>query len=132
MANNIFIPSTAQLPFCIIYFVPQSSYARHDGYGFVDTFLAFPKGILLLITTFCIIYVFLHELIFLTSLFEHQKLLSRLENNFPDQTSIFRQLTFSSESILLSSDERVSISVEPCNSVTGTCTYIVHCIHENI
>ena len=31
---------------------------------FVDTFLAFQKGVLLLITTFCIIYVFLHALIF--------------------------------------------------------------------
>ena len=31
---------------------------------FVDTFLAFQKGVRLLITTFCIIYIFLLALIF--------------------------------------------------------------------
>ena len=64
MANNIFIPSTAQLPYCIIYFVPSRS--------------------------FFYIYVFLHGLIF----YQPKTTFQIVENNFPDRASIFRQLTF--------------------------------------
>ena len=61
MGNNIFIPSTAQLPYCIIYFVPSLLTPGTTDTGSVDTFLVFQKGFLLLVTTICIIiYVFLH------------------------------------------------------------------------
>ena len=64
MANNIFIPSTAQLPYCIIYFVPSRSFFLN--------------------------LRFLHALIF----YQPKTTFQTVENNFPDRASIFRQLTF--------------------------------------
>ena len=61
---------------------------------FVDTFLAFWKGVLLLITTFCIINVFLCALIFYQPVWTPKATFQTVENNFPDRASIFRQLTF--------------------------------------
>ena len=94
MVNNIFIPSTAQLPSCIIYFVPSLPTPGKTDTDFEDAFLAFRKGILFLITTFCIIYVFLHALIFYEPVWTPKPTFQTAENNFPDQASILRQLTF--------------------------------------
>ena len=57
---TIVIPSTAQLSYCIIHFVPSSFTPGMTDTDFVDTFLAFRKGVFLLITALCIIYIFLH------------------------------------------------------------------------
>ena len=56
MVYNIFIPSTAQLSYCVIHFVPSLPMPGTMDTDFVDTFLAFQKGVLLLITTFCIFF----------------------------------------------------------------------------
>ena len=81
MENTIFIPSTAKLknyPYWIINLVPSLPTPGTTDTDFMDTFLAFQKGVLLLIAVFCIIYVFLpHALLFLPAS-EQQKLLSRL------------------------------------------------------
>ena len=62
---------------------------------FVDTFLVFWKGVLLLITTFCIVYVFLHALIFSQPVWtSNWTTFQTVENNFPDWASIYCQLTF--------------------------------------
>ena len=61
---------------------------------FVDTFLVFRKGVLLLITTYCINYVFLHALIFYQPVWTPKATFQTVENNFLDRASIFRQLTF--------------------------------------
>ena len=93
--NNIFIPSTAQLPYCIIYFVPSLPMPDKTDTDFEDAFLAFRKGMLLLIiTNFCIIYLFLHALIFYQPVWTPKTTFQTVENNFPDRASFFRQLTF--------------------------------------
>ena len=94
MVNNIFIPSTAQLPYCIIYFVPSLPTPGKRDTVFEDTFLAFRKGVLFLITTFCITYIFLHALIFYEPVWTPKTTFQTVENNFPDRASFFRQLTF--------------------------------------
>ena len=95
LANNIFIPSTAQLPYCIIYFVPSLPMPGKTDTDFEDAFLAFRKGMLLLIiTNFCIIYLFLHALIFYQPVWTPKTTFQTVENNFPDRASFFRQLTF--------------------------------------
>ena len=120
--NNIFIPSTAQLPYCIIYFVPSLPTPGKTDTDFEDAFLAFQKGMLLLITNFCIIYLFLHALIFYQPVWTPETTFQTVENTV---TFLIGQVFFANwhfslytESILLSRCEWVSVSVEPC-------TYIV-------
>ena len=116
MVNNIFIPRTAQLPYCILSFVPSYPMPGVTDTDFVDTFLAFRKGVHL-ITTFCVVYVpvFLHSLIFYQPVWTpNWTTFQTVENNFPDWASIF---WLSTETILLSSGEQVSVSVEPWSTV---------------
>ena len=116
MVNNIFIPRTAQLPYCILSFVPSYPMPGMTDTDFVDTFLAFRKGVLL-ITTFFVVYVpvFLHSLIFYQPVWTpNWTTFQTVENNFPDWASIF---WLSTETILLSSGEQVSDSVEPWSTV---------------
>ena len=90
----ISIPSTAQLPCCIVYLTPVFLHQARRVTDFVDTLLAFRKGVLLLITTFCIIYVFLHALIFYQPVWTPKATFQTIENNFLYRASIFRQLIF--------------------------------------
>ena len=116
MVNNIFVPRTAQLPYCILSFVPSYPMPGMTDTDFVDTFLAFRKGVLL-ITTFFVVYVpvFLHSLIFYQPVWTpNWTTFQTVENNFPDRASIF---WLSTETILLSSGEQVSDSVEPWSTV---------------
>ena len=58
------------------------------------TLMAFRKGVFLLITTFCIIYLFLDVSIFLPACLNTKTTLQTVENHLPDRASIFDQLTF--------------------------------------
>ena len=113
MANNIFIPSSAQLPYCIIHCVPslRLSGTTDTDTGFVDTLLALGNGVLLIITIFCVIYLFLHPVWTPKTTFQ------TVENNLPDRASIFCQLTFFSFHLIYFTLQRwtgkVSVS-SPC------------------
>ena len=106
-------------------FVPSLPMPGMMDMGFVDTFLAFQKGVLLFITTFCIIYVFLHALIFYQPVWTPKATFQTVENDFLIGQVFFVNWHFSpsTEPILLSSGERVSVSVKPC-ILSTTCMYM--------
>ena len=95
---------------------PQSSYARHDGYGFCGYIPGVPKRSSSFSNNFLFIYLFLHALIFYQPVRTPKATFHTVENYFPDWQVFFINWLFSlsTKPILLSNGERVSVSVEPC------------------